>query len=214
MLTLDKSVSILFWRSQIMDLLEKPIYRYIKRNHGLITFRDIEELNFSYQQLNQLIAKGSVESTERGIYHLPDTYIDDYFSLQYRFPKGIYSLETALWLHGFSLTVPFEPVMTFPFGTNTSSVKEAGIKPIIVRNYHEVGIVKMERQSGQSISVYDIERTLVECLRPIYHIDVQIIAPAFKYYFEKGDINLPKLFEYAKLFRVEKKLYPYIEVLS
>ena len=42
---------------------------------------------------------------------MPDTYIDDYFSLQYRFP----SLETALWLHGLSLTIPFEPVMTFPF---------------------------------------------------------------------------------------------------
>lgn len=68
-----------------MDLLEKPVYNYIKNNHGVITFRDMEELNFSYQQLNQLVSKGKVESIERGIYHLPDTYIDDYFSLQYRF---------------------------------------------------------------------------------------------------------------------------------
>lgn len=88
-----------------MDLLEKPVYNYIKNNHGVITFRDMEELNFSYQQLNQLVSKGKVESIERGIYHLPDTYIDDYFSLQYRFPKGIYSLEIALWLHGLSLTI-------------------------------------------------------------------------------------------------------------
>ena len=78
----------------------------------------MEELNFSYQQLNQLVSKGKVESIERGIYHLPDTYIDDYFSLQYRFP----SLEIALWLHGLSLTIPFEPVMTFPFGTNTKKL--------------------------------------------------------------------------------------------
>ena len=112
-----------------MDLLEKPVYNYIKNNHGVITFRDMEELNFSYQQLNQLVSKGKVESIERGIYHLPDTYIDDYFSLQYRFPKGIYSLEIALWLHGLSLTIPFEPVMTFPFGTNTRPMKEAGVKP-------------------------------------------------------------------------------------
>lgn len=112
------------------DLLEKPVYNYIKNNHGVITFRDMEELNFSYQQLNQLVSKGKVESIERGIYHLPDTYIDDYFSLQYRFP----SLETALWLHGLSLTIPFEPVMTFPFGTNTRPMKEAGVKPIVARN--------------------------------------------------------------------------------
>lgn len=118
-----------------MDLLEKPVYNYIKNNHGVITFRDMEELNFSYQQLNQLVSKGKVESIERGIYHLPDTYIDDYFSLQYRFP----SLEIALWLHGLSLTIPFEPVMTFPFGTNTRPMKEAGVKPIVARKYHEIG---------------------------------------------------------------------------
>lgn len=106
-----------------------------------------------------------MESIERGIYHLPDTYIDDFFSLQYRFPKGIYSLDTALWLHGLSLTVPFEPVMTFPFGTNTRLMKEAGVKPIVARNHHEIGIIKLERQAGQFISVYDMERTLVECLR-------------------------------------------------
>ena len=79
-----------------MDLLEKPVYHYIKNNHGVITFRDMEELNFSYQQLNQLVAEGKLESIERGIYHLPDTYIDDYFRLQYRFSKGIYFLEPAL----------------------------------------------------------------------------------------------------------------------
>lgn len=173
-----------------MDLLEKPVYHYIKKNHGVITFRDMEELNFSYQQLNQLVSKGKVESIERGIYHLPDTYIDDFFSLQYRFPKGIYSLETALWLHGLSLTVPFEPVMTFPFGTNTTLIKKAGIKPIVARNYHEIGVIKLERQAGQFILVYDMERTLVECLRTTYHVDIQVIAPAFQAYFKKRSCGL------------------------
>ena len=108
-----------------VDLLEKPVYNYIKKNHGVITFRDIEEHNFSYQQLNQLVSKGKVESIERGIYHLPETYIDDFFSLQYRFPKGIYSLDSALWLHGLSLTVPFEPVINILASvTPTFSIKE------------------------------------------------------------------------------------------
>ena len=197
-----------------MDLLEKLVYNYIKNNHGLITFRDMEELNFSYQQLNQLVSKGKVESIERGIYHLPDTYIDDYFSLQYRFPKGIYSLETALWLHGLSLTIPFEPVMTFPFGTNTRPMKEAAVKPIVARKYHEIGIIRLGRQAGQFISVYDMERTLVECLRTAYHVDIQVIAPAFQAYFKKGAVDYAKLYHYAQLFKVTEKLQSYVEVLS
>jgi hypothetical protein len=151
-----------------------------------------------------------VESIERGIYHLPDTYIDDYFSLQYRFP----SLETALWLHGLSLTIPFEPVMTFPFGTNTRPMKEAGVKPIVARKYHEIGIIRLERQAGQFISVYDMERTLVECLRTAYHVDIQVIAPAFQAYFKKGAVDYAKLYHYAQLFKVTEKLQSYVEVLS
>ena len=177
-----------------MDLLEKPVYNYIKNNHGVITFRDMEELNFSYQQLNQLVSKGKVESIERGSYHLPDTYIDDYFSLQYRFP--------------------FEPVMTFPFGTNTRPMKEAGVKPIVARKYHEIGIIRLERQAGQFISVYDMERTLVECLRTAYHVDIQVIAPAFQAHFKKGAVDYAKWYHYAQLFKVTEKLQSYVEVLS
>ena len=144
-----------------MDLLEKPVYNYIKNNHGVITFRDMEELNFSYQQLN-----------------------------------------------------PFEPVMTFPFGTNTRPMKEAGVKPIVARKYHEIGIIRLERQAGQFISVYDMERTLVECLRTAYHVDIQVIAPAFQAYFKKGAVDYAKLYHYAQLFKVTEKLQSYVEVLS
>jgi len=193
-----------------MDLLEKPVYNYIKNNHGVITFRDMEELNFSYQQLNQLVSKGKVESIERGIYHLPDTYIDDYFSLQYRFP----SLEIALWLHGLSLTIPFNMTMSFPYGTNTKNIKEADICPIILRSHYSEGIIEIERLPGQFIKVYEVERVLVECLRPVHQVDLQIIAPAFKKYFQQNKIHLHKLFYYAQLFKVTDKLQSYTEVLS
>lgn len=189
------------------------ILDHVVSNHGFLTYREMDEKNLSYPQLNQLLSLGVLETDDRGIYRLPDTYIDEYYSLQYRYPKGIYSLDTALWLHGLSLTVPFEPIMTFPYGTNTAKIREAGVKPIVVRSHYEVGMMKMERQPGQIIYVYDKERSLVECLRSIYKMDIQVIAPAFKVYFEQGEVNLSKLFEYARLFKVEKKLHSYIEVL-
>lgn len=182
-------------------------------NGGFLTYRDIEKENWPYHQVNQLVAEGVLETDERGIYRLPETYIDEYYSLQYRFPKGIYSLDTALWLHGLSLTISFEPKMTFPYGTNTVNIREAGIEPVVTRSHHDLGIIYIERQPNQQIAVYDKERTLVECLRPIYKIDIQIIAPAFRRYMAMGQVNLGKLFEYARLFKVEKKLQSYIEVL-
>ncbi|HEN0625668.1 hypothetical protein HK310_00990 [Streptococcus agalactiae] len=74
------------------------ILDHVVSNHGFLTYRDMEERKLSYPILKQLLSLGVLESDERGIYRLPETYIDEYFSLQYRYPKGIYPLDMALWV--------------------------------------------------------------------------------------------------------------------
>ena len=72
----------------------------------------------------------------------------------------------------------------------------------------------MATPGGQSVKVYEKERVLAECLRPIYKMDVQIIAPAFKAYAAEGKINYTKLLKYAKIFKVEDKVLSYLEVIG
>jgi hypothetical protein len=57
-------------------------------------------------------------------------------------------------------------------------------------------------------------------LCPIAHIlkrrsntDIQIVTDAFKRYAHLDQKDIPMLSKYAKLFRVEKKLRSYLEVL-
>ena len=116
-------------------------------------------------------------------------------------------------MHGLSLTIPFEITMSFPYGTNTKNIKKAGVRPIILRSNFDEGIIEIECISGQSIKVYERERILVECLRAVHQVDVQIVAPAFKQYFQSNQVNVSKLFYYAQLFKVMDKLQAYTEVL-
>jgi len=190
------------------------IDKLIKKNKGYITYSEAKKSGVSYNDIKKKIISGEVIKEDTGLYKLPDMYVDEYFTLQYRYPKGIYALETALWLHGLSLTVPFEPVMSFPYGTNTKLIKEAGVKPVILRSNYSVGIVEVATPGGQNVKVYEKERTLAECLRPIYKMDVQIIAPAFKSYAVEGKINYTKLLKYAKMFKVEDKVLSYLEVIG
>ena len=185
-----------------------------RQHQGFLTFQQVLEEKLPYKMLLRMIDEGQVEVEGKGLYRLPDTYLDEWFVMQQRFSKGIFSLETALWLHGLSLTVPFEMTMSFPYGTNTKNVKLEGIRPIVLRSYYDEGIIELERQVGQKIKVYEPERVLAECLRPVYQVDVQVIAPAFKMYFQKHKVNYSKLFHYAQLFKVTNKLQSYIEVLA
>ena len=185
-----------------------------RQHQGFLTFQQVLEEKLPYKMLLKMIDEGQVEVEGKGLYRLPDTYLDEWFVAQQRFSKGIFSLETALWLHGLSLTVPFEMTMSFPYGTNTKNVKSEGIRPIVLRSYYDEGIIELERQVGQKIKVYEPERVLAECLRPVYQVDVQVIAPAFKMYFHNHKVNYSKLFHYAQLFKVTNKLQSYMEVLT
>lgn len=198
----------------ILDIKKSLIYDAFEDNDGLLNFNQVKELGLSYYTLNLMLANKEVSSDERGLYSLPDVYIDEWFAIQHRFPKGIFSLDSALWLHGLSLTVPFQFTLSFPYGTNTKNLKQNNILPIVLRSYYDIGVDRLERQPNQIISVYSKERTLVECLRPIYKMDIQLISSAFQMYFKENKYNLDELYYYGKLFKVTSKLQSYIEVLT
>ncbi|MBF1119269.1 MAG: type IV toxin-antitoxin system AbiEi family antitoxin domain-containing protein [Streptococcus sp.] len=198
-----------------MNAKQTEIMEYLKRNNGILSYREVKEAGLSYRTYRKMIEQEELEPLGKGLYGLAEHYMDDWYLIQLRNSKGVYALDTALWLHGLSLTVPFEKTMMFPYGVNTSTIKQAQeVKPVVTRTNFDVGIVEIERQKGQQIRIYEIERTLVECLRPVYKMDVQLIAQAFKLYFQKYSVNYQKLMYYAKLFRVTDKIYSYIEVLS
>ena len=197
-----------------MDIKKRLIYDAFEDNNGLLNFNQVKQLGLSYYTLNLMLANAEIYSDERGLYSLPNVYVDEWFGIQHRFPKGIFSLDSALWLHGLSLTVPFQPTLSFPYGTNTKNIKQNNILPIVLRSYYDIGIERLERQPKQSIFVYSRERTLAECLRPIYKMDIQLISTAFQIYFKSGQHNLDELYYYGKLFKVTRKLQSYIEVLT
>ena len=198
----------------ILDIKKRLIYDAFEDNDGLLNFNQVKQLGLSYYTLNLMLANAEIYSDERGLYSLPNVYVDEWFGIQHRFPKGIFSLDSALWLHGLSLTVPFQPTLSFPYGTNTKNIKQNNILPIVLRSYYDIGIEQLERQPKQSIFVYSRERTLAECLRPIYKMDIQLISTAFQIYFNNGQYNLDELYYYGKLFKVTHKLQSYIEVLT
>lgn len=198
----------------ILDIKKRLIYDAFEDNDGLLNFNQVKQLGLSYYTLNLMLANAEIYSDERGLYSLPNVYVDEWFGIQHRFPKGIFSLDSALWLQGLSLTVPFRPTLSFPYGTNTKNIKQNNILPIVLRSYYDIGIEQLERQPKQSIFVYSRERTLAECLRPIYKMDIQLISTAFQIYFKSNQHHLDELYYYGKLFKVTRKLQSYIEVLT
>lgn len=66
---------------------------------------------------------------------------------------------------------------------------------------------------GHTVPAYDMERTICDLLRSRNSMEMQTFQGALKMYAGRKDKNLRTLMRYAKLFRVEKFMQQYLNVL-
>ena len=180
---------------------------------GVLLSSDVTKAGIHRSAITKLVSEGILIQSARGIYILSDDFDDEYFLLQKRYKKGIYSHATALYLHGYSDRVPLRIHMTFPIGYNCRSLQKENIDITRVNkaNY-EFGIISVKTPYGGDVRAYDLERCLCDVLRG-QGDDIQIVQSAFKQYARSKDKDINKLIGYSKQLLVEPKVRKYLEVL-
>lgn len=183
-------------------------------NNGVVSTAQVREAGISREYLRLLVKKGLLERSERGVYIIPTFFDDEMFNLQMRFKRGILSHETALFLLDLSDRTPSLFSMTFPLSYNTTKLKLENVKYYRVKNdLYNLGVINGKTPGGNPIRLYNAERTLCDILKGRSNTEIQIITDAFKRYVGRNNKDIPLLSKYSKLFRVEKKVRAYLEVL-
>ena len=99
------------------------LYKKIEENKGVITTESALENGIHKDLLKELTRKKEIVKIANGLYGLPNEEIDEYLYFSYRIPKGIFSHETAAYLHGLCTRMPLVYVMSVQAGDNVSRVK-------------------------------------------------------------------------------------------
>ena len=193
-------------KEKIKELLETS-------ENGTITTAQVTEAGLHRSILQECVKEGEIYRFGRGLYVQSNAWEDDFYLLQRKYRRGIYSHDTALYLLGYSDRTPAKYTMTFPKGYNTPSLKQENIivKRVVPKNY-EFGVIEIKSPSDNPIRIYDLERTLCDILRGSGS-DVQIVGEAMKRYASSKDKNIHKLMGYAEQLRVKPKVLRYMEVL-
>lgn len=149
-----------------------------------------------------------------GIYASPEAWVDEAYLLHLRVPKAVFSHDEALYYHNLVDREPLQPTITTYTGYNTKRLCDDGIKVYTVKKeLLEIGKILVQDNYGNSIPMYDLERTMCDLVRSRSSIEMQDFQSAMKAYARRKDKNLNKLMEYAKFFRVDKIIRQYMEVL-
>jgi len=194
--------------------LPSELQSIITQKGGIVTTAQANEVGISNERLRLLVKSGDLERVNFGVYILPDEISDKMYIAQLRRPKIIYSHETALFLHDLTDRDPISYTVTVPTGYNASRLRDDGFTVFTIkRELHEIGVTKLATMFGNSVMVYDLERTICDCLRSRNQLDIAIVTDAIKRYARRKDKNLNALMQMAEIFQVTKLLTNYLEVL-
>jgi len=196
-----------------MDYMNK-IANMLERQSGIITSSQANAVGIPRQYLSRMVADNILRRVARGIYAAPEAWEDEMFLLQYKYSKGIFSHETALYVHGFTDRTPTRFVMTFPYGYHAQSIASTNVRmKKTVKSIYELGIVERKTTFGNKIRLYNLERTLCDIVKGNNSCDIQIVNQAMKRYALSKEKNISRLLQYAEQLRVKPKILAYMEIL-
>lgn len=191
----------------------KEIERIIDSSGILLTKAAIEA-GISKQYLYSFIKEKGYEQVAHGVYVSPEAWEDESYILSLRCPQGVFSHDEALYYHGLTDREPMQQTITIYTGYGTSRLVNDGVRVFTVRKeLLDVGKEIIKNSFGHEIPIYNRERTICDLVRSRSRFEIQDYQTALKTYIGGKDKDLNRLMEYAKLFRVDKKIRGYMEVM-
>lgn len=182
-------------------------------NRGFFTLKSCLEQGVSRYELKKLEASGEIEKVEHGLYMLDGTIDDEMFMPQVLNENIVYSHETALFLLGFSDLIPDKYTITVPLGYHSKKLWKNFYVRQTPAELLNKGVVEIDSLYGNPIKVYCIERTLCELMHSRKDFTKERFIPAIQRYMRLKGRNVGKIVDFSRMFNVERKIRPYVEVL-
>lgn len=197
-----------------MNIDYNVIEHQMSEDGGILRTQKVLNHGVKKNQLYSFIKEKNLVKEGHGLYVFEDAWVDDMYLLQLRFPKIIYSMETALYLHGLSEREPMPLSVTVPAKYNTKELIASGVNIGYVKNeWYEIGVSEVLSPEGNKLRAYDPERTICDIIRKKNEMDISAFNYAINEYMRNNGKDLNKLMKYAQELKIEKTLRTIMGVL-
>ncbi|MGI6607481.1 MAG: type IV toxin-antitoxin system AbiEi family antitoxin domain-containing protein [Erysipelotrichaceae bacterium] len=188
---------------------------YLMKN-PVITNKDAENIGISRHILSDLTNQGIIERIRPGVYQKAGEIIDDFILISSNSKRIVFSHQTALYLHNLSDRTPNIFHISVPQGYNVSHIKkryENMQVRYVKKDLYPIGITNIKTPLGNTVQVYDAERTICDIIINREKMDRQIFIEGLMRYFKSKRKDLRTLIKYSRTFNIEDVVRRYMEVL-
>lgn len=189
----------------------------LMRGAGMVRARDLSAHGVHPMTLKRLVEKGVIERDGRGLYRLAGAEVNEHYSLLLaakRVPNGVICLLSALRFHGLTTQKPFEVWMAIDRKTRRPS---GGAPPLRIHYFSGEAFtagVEEHRIEGVTLRVYNPAKTVADCFKFRYKIGMDVALETLRETLRKRQATVDDIWQYAKICRVARVIYPYLEALD
>ena len=186
---------------------EQKLKNMLRMNNGFITRKQVDSHKIPSWFLTDFVRKQGLVKIDKGFYAEENWIRDDYLVFQYKYPRFIFSNESALFLHELTDRLPNYFEVTGPKNYRPfSPVPSVTIHTDSHDESYKLGVTKVKTALGHFVECYDKERTICDIIKNSKKFDAEIYGKALRLYAKSKDKNVRNLFRYAKTLKIEHKV--------
>ena len=166
---------------------------------GVMRTAELQREGLYYRKVQSLLEEGRLEQLRRGYYQ----YVDEN-----SFSDAVICMESALDYYGYTDRTPayWHLAVSSRTARKRFQIEYPLVKPhFIQEDRYSAGIEEAEID-GCTVKIYDKERTICDLLLHRNKVDAEVFATAIQRYLQDPEKFPARLFKYAKLLRVERKV--------
>jgi len=194
----------------------KSIQTHFEENGGIMKTSDLREIGVSTRAIKEMLDSGLIEKIRHGHYIWPGKAdaLSDIEVAAKLIPQGVVCLFTAIEYYELSTVNPSAICIALPRNVNVPILPQTPCIKIyrMTMKHFELGISDAE-PDGAAMRIFDIEKTVCDCFKYDKEIEKSVALEVLKNYITRGNCNIQKLFEYAKILGKKRVIQPYVEAM-
>ena len=189
------------------------ILKIMKKNNEIITPAQLEEKGISRVYLSRMEEEGIIERIDRGIYVTKDFKYDEYYLFQLKYPKAIFSYNTALYFYEMTERTPIKMDVTVYREYNPHRFKDLVNVYKVSKELYNLGVTERKSPQGMKVKTYNLERTVCDIIKDNDSLDIETRNKAIKKCIKSKEFSASTMFEYAKKMNIYDKVKNYMEAI-
>ena len=189
-----------------------------RRSGGAFRAGDAAEAGVHPRDLYALRDEGFLVELSRGVYRLADAEMSPYLDLvavSQRSPGGSICLNSALSFWDLTDEVPAEVHLAVPRGAHRPRISYPPVRVhVFAADTFELGREQVRLESGEDISIYSQERSVVDAVRMRGRVGADVAYEALRRYLRRPGASPGDLLRLARRLRAGGPMSEALEVLT